>query len=155
MQTWSWLKRIFSIWGFHRMFQIHIVFHTVYYIRYSWIYTGSWIWQWSGAKQCDIWSLLLTWFNFNPSLDMWLQLLEKAVWNYLSIPNFNGCTVEVWEWISNFIAYFTVHVITYPCWDYSQSMSVKGATDVTVHVDVDNDADMQIQSQALGGLLSA
>ena len=24
-------------------------------------------------------------------------------WNYLSFPNFNGCTVEVWEWISYFI----------------------------------------------------
>ena len=29
-------------------------------------------------------------------------------------PNFNGCTVEVWEWMSNFIPNFTVHVITYP-----------------------------------------
>ena len=29
--------------------------------------------------------------------------------------NFNGCTVEVWEWISNFIPHFTGHVITYPC----------------------------------------
>ena len=31
--------------------------------------------------------------------------------------NFNGCTVEVWEWISHFITHFTGHVITYPCWD--------------------------------------
>ena len=29
--------------------------------------------------------------------------------------NFNGCTVEVWEWISNFITHFTGHVITYAC----------------------------------------
>ena len=26
-------------------------------------------------------------------------------------------TVEVWEWINNFIPHFTRHVITYPCWD--------------------------------------
>ena len=32
-------------------------------------------------------------------------------------PCFNGCTVEVWEWIGNFIPHFNVHVITYPCWD--------------------------------------
>ena len=32
-------------------------------------------------------------------------------------PNFNGATVEVWEWISNFIPLFTVQIITYPCWD--------------------------------------
>ena len=32
-------------------------------------------------------------------------------------PSFNGATVEVWEWISNFILYFTGHVIAYPCCD--------------------------------------
>ena len=26
-------------------------------------------------------------------------------------------TVEVWEWVSNFILHITRHVITYPCWD--------------------------------------
>ena len=36
-------------------------------------------------------------------------------------PNFNGATIEVWEWPSNFIPYFTGHMITYPCWDYSVS----------------------------------
>ena len=29
-------------------------------------------------------------------------------------PNFNGVTVEVWEWISNSIEHFTGHVNTYP-----------------------------------------
>ena len=31
--------------------------------------------------------------------------------------NFNGITVEVCIWISNFISHFTGHVITYPCWE--------------------------------------
>ena len=30
-------------------------------------------------------------------------------------PNFNGCTIEVWEWTSDFIPHFPGHVITYPC----------------------------------------
>ena len=34
-------------------------------------------------------------------------------------PNFNGTTVEVWEWISNFIPHFTGHEICYLCWDFS------------------------------------
>ena len=38
----------------------------------------------------------------------------------------HGCTVEVWEWISNFIPHLKVDVITYPCWDYTYSMLVKG-----------------------------
>ena len=29
-------------------------------------------------------------------------------------PNFNGATVEIWEWISNFISQFTGYVIIYP-----------------------------------------
>ena len=48
-------------------------------------------------------------------------------WIYVSNHNFNGITVEVWEWISNFIPYFMMDVITYPCWDLSKTMSVKGA----------------------------
>ena len=32
-------------------------------------------------------------------------------------PNFNGATIEVWEWISNFITHFIGHMITYLCWD--------------------------------------
>ena len=30
-------------------------------------------------------------------------------------PNFNGYTVEVLEWIGNFISYFTDHVISNSC----------------------------------------
>ena len=44
-------------------------------------------------------------------------------------PNFNGCTVEVLEWISNSIPHFAVQVIAYPCWDYSQSIIVNRAPD--------------------------
>ena len=33
--------------------------------------------------------------------------------------NYNGCTVEVWKWISNFIPYFIMDAITYPYWDYA------------------------------------
>ena len=46
-----------------------------------------------------LWALLLTWINFNPFL------------------NFNRATVEVYEWISNFISYFIMDVITYACWN--------------------------------------
>ena len=38
------------------------------------------------------------------------HILSK-VWDEIiySFSNFNGCTVEVWEWISNFIPHFTFH----------------------------------------------
>ena len=34
-------------------------------------------------------------------------------------PNFNSCTIDVWEHVSNFIPYFMMDVITYPLWDLS------------------------------------
>ena len=41
--------------------------------------------------------------------------------------------VEVWKWICNF-PHFMGHVVTYPCWDYSWSMSIKGAPDYIVEL---------------------
>ena len=44
------------------------------------------------------------------------HMLSK-VWDEITypFPNFNGCTVEVWEWISNCISPFIMDVITHPC----------------------------------------
>ena len=43
------------------------------------------------------------------------------MWDEITYPflNFNGATIEVQEWISNFTPHFTGHVITYPYWDES------------------------------------
>ena len=45
--------------------------------------------------------------------------IHYEMWDEITFlfPNFNGCTIEVWEWIHNFIPHFTGHVITYPYWD--------------------------------------
>ena len=55
----------------------------------------------------------------------WISsLMLSKVWDeitYLS-PNFNGATIGVWEWISNFIAHFIMDVITFPCWNFIQFM---------------------------------
>ena len=50
------------------------------------------------------------------------------MWDEITIPfpKFNGCTVEVWEWISTFTPHFLMDVITYPAWDLSQTMLVNG-----------------------------
>ena len=34
-------------------------------------------------------------------------------------PNLNIYTIAVWEWISNFIPHYVMHVITYTRWDLS------------------------------------
>ena len=64
--------------------------------------------------------------------------------------NFNGATVEVWEWISNFIPHYTVYVITYPYWDQSQSMLVKGATGVIHSRSMNNKANLRDLKAATG-----
>ena len=41
----------------------------------------------------------------------------SQVWNDIEypFPNFNGCIIEVYKWISNFIGHFAIGEITYPC----------------------------------------
>ena len=55
--------------------------------------------------------------------------MPSKMWDNVTypFPNFNGCTVEVWEWISKFIAHFLMDVITYPCWGKNKCMLVKGS----------------------------
>ena len=45
----------------------------------------------------------LAWNSFNPSMDN--NHMPNKVWDgiILSFPNFNSYTVEVWEWIGDFI----------------------------------------------------
>ena len=39
--------------------------------------------------------------------------------NTYSFSNFNGATVDIWEWINNFIPHFIMDVITYSRWEQS------------------------------------
>ena len=45
--------------------------------------------------------------------------MPSKMWDEITyqFPNFNGYTVEVWEWISNFISHIIMDVITYPSLD--------------------------------------
>ena len=98
-------------------------------IYLSWIRTQlSWslsIWLNAGAPQWEcpstiydtkepshfhdshLWPLLLTWINFNPSMNR--KVGDETTYPFL---NCNGCTVEVQGWISNFIPHFIVDVVT-------------------------------------------
>ena len=62
--------------------------------------------------------------------------MPSKVWDEIiyPFPNFNGATIEVWKWVSNFIPHFIMGVITYPCYDLSQTMLVKGAPDALAPV---------------------
>ena len=42
------------------------------------------------------------------------------------LPNFSGGAVEAWDWLSNFTPHIIMDVITFPFWDESQAMVVKG-----------------------------
>ena len=45
--------------------------------------------------------------------------MPSKMWDEImyTFPNFNSYTIEVWEWISNFITHFIMDVITCPFWD--------------------------------------
>ena len=47
--------------------------------------------------------LSLTLINFNTSMDKQLNTLYNVGWNYLFVPKLQGATVEMWEWLCNFI----------------------------------------------------
>ena len=53
-------------------------------------------------------------------------MLSK-VWEEIiyTFPNFNSCTVDVWEWMNNFAHPFVMDVIIYLFLDYSLSIIVK------------------------------
>ena len=54
------------------------------------------------------------------SIQTWISnQMTIEVWDGNTYPflNHNGCIVKVSEWINNFIPYFKMDVITYPCWD--------------------------------------
>ena len=55
-------------------------------------------------------SCIPTWISNHMLSKIWSEI------NY-PVPNFHGFNVEVWEWISNFIAHFTMDVSTCPCSD--------------------------------------
>ena len=62
--------------------------------------------------------------------------MSSKVWDEITYPypNFNGSTIEVLEWISNFMKHFimdTSDVITYPCWDLNHTILVKGTPSVS------------------------
>ena len=53
-------------------------------------------------------------------IPLWIRNhIYSKVWDAIIYPflNFNGCTVEVWEWISIFIPHFIMIVIAYACWE--------------------------------------
>ena len=64
---------------------------------------------WDHFYQHDL-TLIPAWISNYSHYNVWDEIIYP-------FPNFNGCTVDVWEWISNFIPNLTDHVITYPCWD--------------------------------------
>ena len=51
-------------------------------------------------------------------------------------PNFNCPTIEVWEWINNFILHLVEHVITYPCSNLSLKKHPEGRTSITLVIQV-------------------
>ena len=83
-----------------------------------------WVNQWhsSGIPVYTGWSSV-HWLRVRDGLTLiqaWISNhMPSKMWNEISypFPNFNCCTVEVWEWINNFISHFKMDVIAYPCWD--------------------------------------
>ena len=58
--------------------------------------------------------------------------MPSKLWDEITypFPNFNGCTVDVFEWSSNFSSHFIMDVIIHPCYNYG--VSERGPRWITV-----------------------
>ena len=60
------------------------------------------------------------------------------MWDEIAYPfeNFNGTTIEIWEWISNLFHFFNGYMITYPCWasEWLSLTAFLGTVDIGVHI---------------------
>ena len=66
---------------------------------------------------CFLGPILLTPLTY---IAAWISnQMSSKVWDEITYrrPIFKGATIEVWEWISNYILHFIMDVITHPCWD--------------------------------------
>ena len=66
---------------------------------------------WATGAPLHTWiSLIWTWISNYIYYKMWDEITY-------SFSHFNDATVDVREWISDFIQHFTGHVVAYPHWD--------------------------------------
>ena len=108
-------KVSWPIWKFTDFFLTFKVFTIQWLFPELW---GTWINLLSSAAHSRFQIfLLLTRFHF---ISAWISNhMPSKVWAGITYPfqNFNGCTVAVCEWLSNFIRHFITGVVTNPCWD--------------------------------------
>ena len=56
--------------------------------------------------------------------------------NTYPFPNFNGCTVQVWEYIRNLTPHLIMDVVTYPCGNSSYSVLAIWAPDLSLYCNI-------------------
>ena len=127
--TWYWQYLLSTIWAMcHRGISTNwteIILLTLTMLNWLGETTCSIISQyWDGPPS---WSTSAWKTTSSPFYQHGLTLIPAwmnnyihyKMWDEITYPflNFNGCTVEVQEWLSNFIPHFTGLVITYPRWD--------------------------------------
>ena len=81
----------------------------------SGIYHEGWL-ETSGERKLrpllPTWTLISAWIRNHKPSNMWDEITYP-------FSNINGCTIKVWEWISNSILYFIImNVIDHPFWDW-------------------------------------
>ena len=83
----------------------------------------GWICKLRATKWLEIWETMgykphqITILLRRPSPASIRNYTHYKMWDEISypFPNFNGSTVDVWEWITDFIPHFIMDVLTYGC----------------------------------------
>ena len=115
--THQCLKRNASLAEVHVVYMPHIInddisttpLHLIYY---------AWSKQKHKVSHCVLIDSVR--HSSGPFYSIWVSnYIHYKMWDEITyiFPNYNGLTVEVWEWIRDFIPHFIMELINYPCWD--------------------------------------
>ena len=117
-KTWPWfLPGTFALsWQYSIITILKVVSHVAHYTPH--IHTAcihKWLAQWDECLPFYWHSLTL--------IPAWISnCMTSKAWGEIINPftNFNGATVEICEWISNFMPHFLIDVIICPWWPHQR-----------------------------------
>ena len=94
--------------------------------------------KWRKWREAQMWRKLVRIKDVSAKKQHWSIIMQAYIpisyqlffhlngWNYLSIPKLQQLHHWGWEWIRYSIPHFIMNSITYPVWDWSYTMLLKG-----------------------------
>ena len=123
-QIYEYILLVFAVWSsltflLNIYFDIYIEPYWLYFYVYPRCPHQTLVAVCGHVDICDLFSAVICSHGLILIPVCTSNYIHYKMWDEITnqFPSFNDETVEVWEYISNFIQYLTAHVMTYPWWD--------------------------------------